>query len=70
LARPHVTLTWQTLDPAGLNVPGAHAAAVALVDPAGHVYPAEHGPVQFALVDPPTPYRPAAHTTAVTGGRE
>ena len=35
-----------------LYCPAAHTTAVALVEPAGHAYPAAHDPVQAALVRP------------------
>ena len=35
--------------PPTLNLPAAHTAAVALVDPATHACPAEQGPLQDAL---------------------
>ena len=51
-----------TLAPVTLYCPGLHNIAVAFVDPAGHAYPAAHGPLQLLLVDPVTsPYRPASH---------
>ncbi len=34
----------------GEYVPGGHRYAVALVEPAGHAYPAWHGPEQVLLV--------------------
>ncbi len=42
--------------------PAGQMDTVALVDPAGHVYPAAHNPTQPAVAWPPTsPYRPALH---------
>ena len=36
---------------------------MAVVDPAGHTYPAAHGPLQLALgMAAVAPYRPDAHT--------
>ncbi len=46
--------------PPRLYVPGEHCTAVALVDPAAHAYPAEHGPEQLVELRPEvTPYLPA-----------
>ncbi len=48
--------------PARLYRPAAQIAAVALVDPAGHAYPSEHGPLHAAVVRPATdPNVPAGH---------
>ncbi len=51
------------LEPARLYCPAPHTLAVGLVLPAGHAYPAVHGPVQ-ALRDWPatSPYRPPRHS--------
>ena len=40
-------------------VPGGHATAVALVEPAGHAYPAVQYEVHAGPVPPPRPYHPA-----------
>ncbi len=46
--------------PPRLYVPGEHRTAVALVDPAAHAYPTEHGPEQSDDVRPEVaPYLPA-----------
>ena len=51
-----------TAAPARLYWPAGHGYAVALEDPAAHVYPAGHGPLQFELISPDTfPNRPAEH---------
>jgi hypothetical protein len=43
-------------------VPAGHSCAVALVDPAGHAYPAVQLPEQAAVVRPEvSPYVPAGH---------
>jgi hypothetical protein len=43
-------------------VPTGHIAAVALVEPTAHTYPAEHAPEQPAVVRPaPDPYLPPGH---------
>ncbi len=42
----------QTPAPPMLNFPAMHTLLVATVEPTGHAYPAEQGPVQFAVVDP------------------
>ena len=42
----------QVEDPATLNCPVGHAAAVLVVEPATQKYPAEHRPVQVAAVEP------------------
>ena len=48
--------------PARLNLPSGHVAAVALVDPATHAYPAVHKSVQDATaMAGVAPYRPAGH---------
>jgi heat shock protein HspQ len=48
--------------PPTLNLPAAHTAAVALVDPATHAYPAEQGPLQDGDDRPLTaPKVPAGH---------
>ena len=46
----------------------SHNAAVAVVDPATHAYPAAHGPLHCA-VDAPValPYRPASHSPLHAG---
>ena len=50
--------------PASLTWPMPHATAVLLVEPAGHAYPAEHKPVQVALVSPVAfPNVPGGHST-------
>ena len=50
------------LVPPALNLPGPHAVAVALVEPAPHTYPAAHGPEHWAVTWPVTfPYRPGLH---------
>ena len=52
-----------TLHPDCEYRPGGHTAAVALVEPAGHAYPAAHGPSHWVEVIPLTdPYQPAAHS--------
>jgi hypothetical protein len=51
--------------PAAAYVPGAHAAWVALVDPAGHAYPALQLPLHAALVKPrAAPKVPPGHGVA------
>jgi hypothetical protein len=51
-----------TLAPLRLYLPTPHNSAVALVDPAAHAYPAVHGPVHVAVVEPDDdPYSPAGH---------
>ncbi len=47
--------------PARLKVPAGQVDAVALVDPAGHVYPAEHAPLHNADTCPAHPNLPASH---------
>ena len=48
--------------PCKLYVPGEHIAAVALVDPALHTYPALHDPLHDAVDKPDVaPYKPDAH---------
>lgn len=52
--------------PAKLYLPTAHTAAVGLVDPAAHAYPALQPPVHPLVVRPCTaPYSPAAHSVHV-----
>ena len=42
--------------------PAGHSTAVALVEPAGHAYPAAHGPLHVGTDIPlAAPYRPASH---------
>lgn len=49
--------------PTALNCPGPHNTAVALVEPAGHAYPAVHSPEQAAEVSPGVaPYTPPGHS--------
>ena len=56
---PH---TAHTPRPPALYVPGWHSTAVELVDPAGHAYPAPHGPEHVAKGRPVAPpYVPAGH---------
>ncbi len=44
----------QTEAPERLNRPAGHTVTVGVCDPAGHAYPAEHGPVQFSDATPAT----------------
>ena len=49
-------------DPATANLPAAHTAAVAELDPATHAYPALHSPLHPGVVSPVVaPYVPAGH---------
>ena len=49
-------------DPTPLYLPAGHIAAVALVDPALHTYPALHDPLHDAVDKPDVaPYKPDAH---------
>ena len=51
-----------TADAATANWPAAHSTRVSLVDPAGHAYPALHGPAHDDVVAAVVlPYRPASH---------
>ena len=50
------------LEPATLYFPAGHTAAVGDVDPAGHAYPALHGPLHDDDCSPLVlPYRPPLH---------
>ncbi len=52
----------QAAAPPRLNVPPGHMKVVALVDPAGHAYPAEQAPEHVHDVRPgAAPYRPPGH---------
>jgi hypothetical protein len=48
-----------TLEPARLYCPAPHKLAVGVLLPAGHAYPAVHGPVQTLRDWPASPNRPA-----------
>ncbi len=54
---------WQLVQvalPVKLYLPGGHATAVELLDPAGHMYPAWHGPLHDAFARAEMdPYKPA-----------
>ena len=50
-------------DPDVLYWPAPHIAAVAFTEPAGQLYPAEHGPLHDDVVSPLTfPNCPAGHS--------
>ncbi len=48
-------------------VPAGHGTWVAVVDPAGHAYPAVQAPVHVVKDTPATPYRPPGHTPLQVG---
>ncbi len=60
--------TLHTPDPPTLYQPGLHTTAVALVEPAGHAYPALQFPTHVGDATPDTsPNRPAGHTPVQVG---